>query len=571
MQIVAGRPTIEGNIMLERLTDRARKVMELASEEARRLNHEYLGTEHVLIGMIEEGTGVGVNVLKNLSVDLRTVRTEIGKLIKPGPEPVAAGKLPQTPRLKKMIEYTAQQAHRLHHNYLGTEHLLLGLLHEGDAVAAQALKNLGLNLKQVREEVLALLGVGTAKGAAGDQASPEAPPDSSQAVEYVDRLLEDAVRARATDLHFDPFDEGGGQVRMRIDGVLHPVDGPAEDLFPKVVDRIKAMAAMNVTERRLPQDGRCMLDVGASRVNLLVSAVPVHSGQRVVIRMLSQDTQDILLGLSKLGFTDRDLESVRGLCHVPSGMVIANGPAGSGKTTLLYSMLMEISTPEICIMTVEDPVEISFAGIGQIQIRPQIGLTIAGAIRHTLRQDSDAIMVGEIRDLEIANLCTQCALTGHLVLTTLHANSSPGAIKRLLDMGLPPFLVSSSVVAVISTRLVRTLCPECKQPSDPPMHSMPPAAVKFISELPDTKFCGPKGCDHCRGTGYRGRTGIFEILVMNDRLRQLVTDCADIGALRSAACEEGMKTMLLDGLTKAAQGLTTVEEIIRVTPMNPLT
>lgn len=403
---------------------------------------------------------------------------------------------------------------------------------------------------------------------ANDQGLPEGPVAPAEVVEYVMKLLRDAMQTNASDMHFDQGESGWGQVRVRTDGVLHIVDPPPEGAFPKVVDYIKAIAAMNVTERRLPQDGICTFDMDGCNVRLFVSAVPAYYGERIVVRIWSQEKEDILLGLSKLGLSDEDLETVRNLSHLPSGIVIVNGPTGNGKTTLLYSMLMEINKPGKCILTVEDPVELPLAGIGQIQIRPQSGLTFPRAICHILHQDPDVIMVGEIRDLEVANLCNQCALTGHLVLTTLHANTSPGAVQRLLDMGLKPWLVSSSLAGVISMRLVRKLCPKCKEPANPPLHSLPPEAVQFIASHKDAQFFKPKGCEHCGGGhGYRGRTGIFEILVMNDRLRQLVTDGSPLQTLRAAAKEEGMKTLLMDGLEKAAQGITSIKEVLRVVPI----
>jgi type II secretory ATPase GspE/PulE/Tfp pilus assembly ATPase PilB-like protein len=386
---------------------------------------------------------------------------------------------------------------------------------------------------------------------------------SPEAIEYVSDLIAKALQARAGDLHFDQGERGRGHVRMRIDGVLHEVDPPPEGTFPKVIDYIKVMAGMNVAERRLPQDGQC----AARTYNLRVSTVPAYYGERAVIRIINRETEDILLGLPTLGLSDEDLGRVQRLCHLPSGLVVVNGPTGSGKTTLLYSMLMELNQPDRAIITVEDPVEFTFDRIGQIQIRPQIGLTFARAVRHMLRQAPNVIMVGEIRDLEIAECVVQAALTGHLVLTTLHANNSVLAIKRILDIGIQPHLVNSALAGVISMRLVRTLCGECKQPADLPRHSVPPEAAQFVASRKDARFFKPKGCEHCRATGFSGRTAIFEVLTMNDRLRQLIADTADLAAMREGAKDGGMKTMLMDGLTKAGQGITSVEEVLRVAPV----
>ena len=549
--------------MFERFTERARKVMALANQEAQRFHQNYIGTEHLLSGLMKEGTGVGANVLKNLGLDLRKVRMEIEQLVQPGPASTTKGKLPQTPGAKKVVECAIEEARKLDHNYVGTEHLLLGLLCEREGTAARVLTNLGLTLEHMRDEVLNLLGAGLNFG----PDSPTPPGVGEEVVALVDEMIRHAVEIRATDIHIDQGRDGCGQVRMRTDGVLHVVDQVPQELIPKVIDRIKAMVAVDVDERRLPQDGMCSLEVGGCNVGLRVNAVPAHYGERVVVRIATQDPENVLLGLSKLGLSDADLETVRMLSRRSNGIVIANGPTGSGKTTLLYSMLMAVNQPKICIMTVEDPVELAFAGMGQIQIQPQIGFTMARAIQHAMRQDPDVVMVGEIRDLEVARLCAQCALTGHLVLTTLHANTSPGAVKRLLDVGLEPFLVSSALAGVISPRLVRVLCPKCKAPTDPPPHSLPPEAVQFVASHTDAQFFKPVGCEHCgSGRGYQGRTGLFEILVMNDRLRRSVSDGADLAALRTAAREEGMKTMLVDGLEKAARGITSIEEVICTVP-----
>ncbi len=397
----------------------------------------------------------------------------------------------------------------------------------------------------------------------GDGAAAIAP----QAVEYISSLLDQAEKSGASDIHIDPTPDGRGIVRLRIDGVLHEVDPPAKGLLPKVIDYVKTICAMNVAERRLPQDGRCYSDKGGGQERCLFANVtPVHYGQRTVIRLIKRAKVELLLSLDKVGLGDKDLQTVRGLCGLPAGIVIINGPAGSGKTTVLYSMLREINSPEICVMTVEDPVELAFERVGQMQINPQIGLTFPRAIRNILRQDPDVVLVGEIRDLETLHVCNQVALSGHLVLTTLHANTSPGAIRRVLDMGLEPFLVNSSVAAVISMRLVRMLCPKCRQPSEPQLACLPPEAVQFVAGHKEATFFVPKGCSECSGRGYKGRTGLYEILVMNDRLRQQITDGAELAVFRSAAQQEGMKPMLIDGLEKAAAGVTSIEEVLRVVP-----
>ena len=394
---------------------------------------------------------------------------------------------------------------------------------------------------------------------------PEVPAadKSPAAVKYVNQLLRDAVKSRASDIHLESTEDRTGRVRLRIDGRLNEIPGPGGELFAHVLRRVMTMAALEAADESMPQDGRTMIKIHEQTVDIRVSAVPTLYGPRVVMRILLRE--GVILGLDKIGLLDDDLAQLRELCGTPSGIIICTGPTGSGTTTLLYSMLQEINREEVCVMTVEDPVEYSFAGMGQIQIRPQAGLGFERAIRHILRQDPDVIMVGEIRDLGILNACVQCALTGHLVLTTLHANTASGAIKRVMDVGIEPFLVNASITAIVAQRLVRVLCPKCRKPTDPPKHSMPPEAVELLWTLKDAEFFGPVGCEHCH-QGYRGRTGINEILMMNDPIRQIVSETADVLAIRDAACQGGMKTMLQNGLEKAARGITSIEDVIRVAP-----
>jgi len=390
------------------------------------------------------------------------------------------------------------------------------------------------------------------------------PGTEPETLTYVNKLIRDAVKARASDIHLDPTEDGGGRMRQRIDGVLREVDPPPEKMFPKVIAALKLMGAMDVPERRLPQDGRISMDVEGRAIDLRLSTVPSVQGERLVLRLL--DREVICLDLAKIGFSSDDLEKVQQLCRLPSGMVIVNGPTGSGKTTLLYTMLNEINTPERCMITVEDPVEYTFDGLAQIPINPQIGLTFARAIRSVLRQAPDVIMVGELRDLETMEVAIQSALTGHMVFTTLHANTSVGAIQRLLDVGLDAFMINASLQGAISLRLVRILCPECRKRAEPAVQSMPPEDAKLVSTWKDATFYKPQGCKHCAGTGYRGLTAIYEILIIDDRIRQLISDGADMAAVREAAFEAGFKTMMTNGLEKAAQGITSIEEVLRVAP-----
>lgn len=389
--------------------------------------------------------------------------------------------------------------------------------------------------------------------------------ESRPVIGYVNRLIRDAFTSGASDIHLDSTEDGRGRVRVRIDGALRDLDPPPEGKFRRVVDRFKVMAAMNTVERRLPQDGRCMMEVDGRTCDLRISTVPALYGERLVARIL--DRRQIRLGLPEVGLGGDDLERVRRLCSLPSGLVIVSGPAGSGKTTLLYSMLLEINRPDRCIITVEDPVEYLFEGIAQVQINPRIGWTYAAATRQLLRQAPNVVMVGELRDLEMMQLAAQVAITGHLLLTTMHTNSAVDTVARLLDCGLDAFMINSALGGVIATRLVRTLCGECKAPAEPAAHCLPPEAVEAISSWPDAAFCRPVGCEHCRGSGYRGRTGIFEVLIADDPLREVIAGSAGAGAMREAAAHGGTKTLLMAGMEAAARGLTSVEEVLRVVPL----
>ncbi|KKK52637.1 hypothetical protein LCGC14_3102900, partial [marine sediment metagenome] len=345
-----------------------------------------------------------------------------------------------------------------------------------------------------------------------------------------------------------------GRVRMRYDGVLRETDPPPAGLMPKAVNRFKIMAGMDVTERRLPQDGRIQAMVNGKDIDMRVNALPVYHGQRLVVRFLVR--QKVSLDLAKVGLDDEGLKKVRRICHLPSGLVIANGPVGSGKTTLLYCMLNEINEPARCILTVEDPVEYLIDGIAQVQVNPQIGLTYARAVRSMLRQAPNVIMVGELRDLEIIELCAMVAITGHLLFSTIHCDSGVEAIRRLLDVGLEPHTVNSALAAVVSIRLVRTLCGKCKRPAEPDRNIMPPQAVELLSSLPEASFHAPVGCDACGRSGFRGRTALFEILVVDDTIRGALSEPTDMAAVARAAREGGMKSLLTDGIEKAAAGLT---------------
>jgi general secretion pathway protein E len=381
-------------------------------------------------------------------------------------------------------------------------------------------------------------------------------------VRLVNHIINRAIDSRASDIHIEPF-ENHLKVRYRIDGVLHEVEAPPARSTAAVISRVKIMAKLNIAERRLPQDGRIQLRVQGKEIDLRVSTVPTLYGESVVMRILDKRSMDF--DFKSLGFSEDVLKRFLEVLGMPHGILIVTGPTGSGKTSTLYSALTKLNTPDSKLLTVEDPVEYQLEGINQIQAMPQIGLTFASALRSIVRQDPDVIMIGEIRDLETAEIAVQSALTGHLVLSTLHTNDAGSSVTRLLDMGVEDYLLTSTVNGILAQRLVRTLCPRCRV-----SHEALPEMVEEmrLGELTSDRpviLYGPVGCEYCSGTGFRGRTAIIEFLVMTDDIRRLVLKHADAGQLQQAAIDLGMRTMYQDGLLKAIQGVTTIEEVLRVT------
>ncbi|MCS7253899.1 MAG: type II secretion system ATPase GspE [Armatimonadetes bacterium] len=383
-------------------------------------------------------------------------------------------------------------------------------------------------------------------------------------IRLVDMLVRNAVRERATDIHIEPF-ERTLRIRYRIDGVLHEVPAPAKRFHAAIVSRIKIMSNLDITERRRPQDGRIRIRVLAREIDLRVSIIPTMFGESVVLRIL--DRSSSLLTLEQLGMMGDDLSRFERIIQAPYGILLATGPTGSGKTTTLYAAIQRLYTPELKFITIEDPVEYQIDGVNQIQINPQIGLTFANALRSILRHDPDIIMVGEIRDRETAEIAIHAALTGHLVFSTLHTNDAPGAITRLLEMGMEPFLVSSALQGILAQRLVRKICEHCKVEYEPGEVVRRMLISEGFEEAVDCKFYRGAGCDECRYTGYFGRTGIFELLAMDEAIRELVLRKAPAGEIRQVAIEHGMHTLLQDGLRKVLLGITTIEEVERVTQL----
>jgi len=385
--------------------------------------------------------------------------------------------------------------------------------------------------------------------------------DEAPIIRLVNSILFQSVKQRASDIHIEPY-ERELVVRYRIDGVLYDLVRPPKKFQSSIISRIKIMAGLNIAEKRLPQDGRIGIKIAGKEVDIRVSVIPTAHGERIVLRLL--DRSQVLLKLDEIGLSGDKLAMMRRLIRMSHGIILETGPTGSGKTTTLYAALSEINTTDKNIITVEDPIEYQLKGVGQIQVNPKIDLTFARGLRSILRQDPDIIMVGEIRDLETAEIAIQASLTGHLVLSTLHTNDAPTAITRLVDMGIEPFLVSSSLIAVIAQRLVRVLCPACKRPYEPRDEELAEIHLSR-SALPEGVIYRAVGCPKCANTGFYGRTGIYELLVMDEHIQNLITRGADADAIRRAAIEKGMLTLREDGALKVAQGLTTVQEVARVT------
>ncbi len=386
--------------------------------------------------------------------------------------------------------------------------------------------------------------------------------DEAPIIRLANAIIFQAAKDGASDVHIEPF-ERHTSVRYRIDGILVEVLTPPRRIHAALVSRIKVMASMNIAEKRLPQDGGIRTRVAGRDLDVRVSTIPTSFGERVVMRLL--DRTATLLGLEELGFSGRNLAALRQLIHQSHGIVLVTGPTGSGKTTTLYAALSEINSVDKNIITIEDPIEYQLEGIGQIQVNPKIDLTFAAGLRSILRQDPDVIMVGEIRDSETARIAIQAALTGHLVLSTLHTNDSFSAITRLLDMGIEPFLVSSSVIGILAQRLVRKLCRHCSRSVSPAESGLAELGLGYLlAEHEDLRVAGD-GCEQCRRTGYQGRTAIHELLVVDDTVRSYVMQQTDAASLREICVARGMPTMRDDGADKVRHGITSVAEVLRVT------
>ncbi|MBN1360555.1 MAG: type II secretion system ATPase GspE [Sedimentisphaerales bacterium] len=385
--------------------------------------------------------------------------------------------------------------------------------------------------------------------------------EGASIVRFVNQILTEAIELRATDVHIEPFEESL-RVRYRIDGVLQEalVAPEVKQFQAAIVSRLKILSKLDIAEKRIPQDGRIKIIISDREIDVRVSVIPMLYGEAVVLRLL--DRTSVLLGLDRLGMSERDLKVTKIILERPHGIILVTGPTGSGKTTTLYAGLSQINDIQRKIITIEDPIEYQLHGINQIQVSRKAGLTFANGLRSILRHDPDVVLVGEIRDLETAEIAIQASLTGHLVFSTLHTNDAPTALTRLVDMGIEPYLVASSLEAVVAQRLVRRICPECKEPV--PESEVAPLRPRFGDKLPATLYRG-RGCRNCQGTGYRGRMGIFEMMVVTDDVRALILENASPRALRQASAQQGMTSLRDDGFRHVRAGGTTIDEVFRVT------
>ncbi len=429
---------------------------------------------------------------------------------------------------------------------------------EGGAVGedgesfSEILKELGADKELAKEATTA---------AGDDAAAMQDLANQAPIVRFVNLVLFQAVQDRASDIHFEPF-EDEFKIRYRVDGALYEMSPPPKHLALPVISRLKVMANLNISERRMPQDGRISYQVGAKLIDLRVSTLPTQFGESVVLRVL--DRTAVNLEIESLGFPKFIYDYTCEAIQRPNGIIVVTGPTGCGKTTTLYSCLRRVNTIDSKLLTAEDPVEYDIEGIMQVAVNEGVGLTFSKALRSFLRQDPDIIMVGEMRDLETAQISIQASLTGHLVLSTLHTNDSPGAVTRLIDMGVEPFLISSTLMAVIGQRLVRMICKNCRTPFEPTEAQL---ALLNLSphDLGDKVFYYGRGCSTCNDTGYRGRKGIFELLIINDTIRALINERAPTVVLRQKAIELGMVTLREDGLRSIFEGDTTIEEVVKYT------
>ena len=390
--------------------------------------------------------------------------------------------------------------------------------------------------------------------------------EDSPIVRYVQTVITEALNRRASDIHMEPL-ETRFRIRFRIDGVLHEIENPPKRLQPTLLSRIKLMANVSIAEKRIPQDGRIGIDVGDKSIDLRVSVLPTAHGESIVMRIL--DKEALNLGLPQLGFFSDDQANFERVISLPDGVFLVTGPTGSGKSTTLYSALNYINHPDRKIITVEDPVEYEMSGINQVGVKRDVGMTFSAALRSMLRQAPNIIMVGEIRDKETAEIAINASLTGHMVFSTLHTNDAPSAVSRLVDIGIKPFLVSASIRSVLAQRLVRKICPKCKESSTPEGRLLNSLGIR-PDQIANATFMKGTGCEHCNQTGYRGRIGVFEMFNVNEEIEQMIYEEVSLVALRERSREMGMRTMREDGIRKVLAGVTTPDEVLKSTVNNSI-
>ncbi|MGB2401819.1 MAG: GspE/PulE family protein [Akkermansiaceae bacterium] len=414
---------------------------------------------------------------------------------------------------------------------------------------------------QALDEILSQLQAGADDGGEGAGPNAEAEANSAPIIRYVDLVLYQAINEGASDIHFEPFEQDF-KIRYRVDGALYEMAPPPPHLALPIISRLKVMSNMNIAEKRIPQDGRIVKHVGDKQVDMRVSSLPTQHGESIVLRVL--DRSNINLSLDMLGMPTAIFDYINKTVRKPNGIFVCTGPTGAGKTTTLYAALKEINTIDSKLLTAEDPVEYDVDGIVQVPVYESIGLTFSSILRAFLRQDPDRILVGEIRDVDTAQIAIQASLTGHLVLSTLHTNDAPGAVTRLIDMGTEPFLVAASLEGILAQRLLRTICKDCRASYEPNEALLNQLGVSS-HELGDKEFYTGRGCDVCDQTGYKGRRGLFELLDMSDPIRELVTDRAPTVVIKQKAIELGMNTLREDGLRNIYEGNTTIEEVLKYT------
>ncbi len=630
--------------MWQRFTERARKVVFYAQEEAQKWGKNSVGPEYLLLGLIHEDDNMAGRVLGRLGVSLQAIREGVEAQLQPS-EAGQGKDMQLTPAAKRVIDFAYEEAKQLRNNYIGAEHLLLGMLREPKGIALDVLMGLGITVYAARDVVQQLQDEGNARIIEGDKPAEEllsldeavkflgtskptlyrllgqdeikglkvgrqwrfrkadlttymergpvavaaAPKEDldmqlaffaeqlgqevadtaadaeAKTVRLADSILTLAIQTQASDIHLEPHAEDF-LLRLRVDGVLHETRRLPASIRESLTARYKMMAEMDLNEKRLPQDGRIPVRHEGKDFDLRVAVIPSLYGEAFTMRILAK--QDILVGLDALGLVPEDLHQIRDMMHQPNGIVIATGPSGAGKTTLLYSCLQDAVSTENKVLTIEDPVELALPYATQIQVNKKAGLTFPTLLRSSLRQDPDLILVGEMGDGETAQIAVEAALNGHLLLTTLQTGDAPSALLRLLDLGIEPHLISATVAGVVATRLARRVCESCKQPqdlsADPTLGTITALAAEGGYEIPEgVVFMRGAGCEQCRGRGYRGRIGLYEVLTLTETLTEALLRRAPAEELREIAVENGMRTLLADGIRKAAEGQTTLKEVLR--------